>query len=166
MKSSAASLHPRRILVPVDFSESSEPALKFAAKLAAGFKAELSLLHVIEPCLPTGDLALDLARMRIDFKKGAQRRLEELLKRCSMACRAVVRAGSPSQQILEEAEEIGADLIVIGTHGRTGLPHLLIGSVAERVLRLAYCPVLVLPLKNELNRLGRRRLDRQPEVAA
>ncbi len=130
------------ILVPVDFSVSSLAALEAACDVAARFKARIDLLTVVEPLPPSADLMLFNT-----FDVVSQQTRDELANLVvpdqTLTVRKVVRIGSPAQVITEYAEQEKIDLIVLGTHGRTGLSHLLMGSVAERVVRTAPCPVLV-----------------------
>jgi universal stress protein A len=140
----------RHILAPTDFSDYSKKALSDALELAQTFGAKLSLLHVIEPppypiegfVPPT--MGADLLG---DLERQASTELAQLLPDAQEATIEVTRAvaiGAPSQKIVETAEAEHVDLIVMATHGRTGLSHLLIGSVAERVVRTAPCPVLTI----------------------
>jgi nucleotide-binding universal stress UspA family protein len=145
-----AALEFRRILCPVDFSAASAGALRAAATLAQRSDASLTLLHVAvvpgsaipEAILPTPpELATDLTapqdRPLLEWKAQA----EKLGVKRVQAFRSV---GRPAQEILALAKRDAFDLIVIGTHGRTGVGHLLLGSVAEEVVRRAHCPVLTL----------------------
>ena len=132
----------RRILVPHDFSESADAALELAADLAAAQGARLDVLHVVEPFHPPPEV---VTWLRESQEIGPQlKRLEQLVaarlgrRRVTFQCKVVV--GYPVNAILEAARD--ADLIVMATQGRTGIPHLLIGSVAERVVRHATKPVL------------------------
>ncbi|NLW50672.1 MAG: universal stress protein [Candidatus Brocadiaceae bacterium] len=138
----------RRIVCAVDFSDSSDHAQRYAVGLAEVFDAELRILHVVEPpFLPTYSLAgvPNLALPIEEVEDAARKHLQQAVE----ACRAVhadtegiLRTGSPFVEIINCARETEADLIVVGTHGRTGLSHMLIGSVAEKVVRKAPCPVL------------------------
>jgi universal stress protein A len=132
----------KRILVPVDFSESSLKALHYATTLASEFGSEIYLVNVVPPFL-SGDVFVDLAALQSTVRRNAKREIQNLCKSVGVNCKGNVREGGPADEIVEEAKEIKADLIIIGTHGRTGLPRALIGSVAERVVRLAPCPTLV-----------------------
>jgi universal stress protein A len=137
----------KRILVPVDFSESSLDAVEYAAELAHPFGAVLELLCVIEPLAyaPLAGPAVDLAAIRAEQERIATERLDALrrdLVRRRIRCRADLRVGSAYRTIVDRASRLSADLVVMGTQGRSGLSHLLIGSVAERVVRSAPCPVL------------------------
>jgi universal stress protein A len=141
----------RRILVPLDFSPSSDRALAYAQALATDFGASLHLLHVVEDRLMTGpwpnDVYLgELPRLREGLIKDAEDRVSACassLSATGLQVTGEVLIGGPSQTIVQSAAAPNVDLIVMGTHGRTGLTHLLIGSVAERVIRHAPCPVLV-----------------------
>lgn len=137
----------KRILVPTDFSACSLNALGYATKLAREFGAELTLLFVLEPVIPTGDAALDFVRLQTDTEKAARRRLESLARELTN-CRAILRVGASAHTIVGVAREMDADLIVIGTHGRSGISRALLGSVAEQVIRHAGCPVFVVREKN------------------
>lgn len=131
------------ILVATDFSEASRCALDLARRLARESGAALTIAHTCE--MPAfGDLAVP-ADLLTPVVENARSRAEELVGAIRDECprvKAVVRVGAPWEQILAAAEEVRADLIVMGTHGRRGLAHALIGSVAERVIRLARIPVL------------------------
>jgi nucleotide-binding universal stress UspA family protein len=144
----------KRILIPTDFSEHSGIALNYACEFARRFDAELHVLHVVqdvysllpEPGLafpPPGDYMADL-------RASAEKSLGDVLKAADAAGVRVVREvreGVPFLEIVRYAKEREIDLIVIGTHGRSGLAHVLMGSVAERVVRKAPCPVLAVRLQ-------------------
>ncbi len=140
----------RRILCPVDFSEASAGALKAAAGLARRFDASLTLLHVDvvpgsvipEALLPTPpevatDLTAPASRPLLEWRERAER-----LGASRVELRRSI--GQPAAEILAFIDQGAFDLVVIGTHGRTGLGHLLVGSVAEEVVRRSRCPVLTL----------------------
>lgn len=144
-----------RILVPIDFSEASEPTLAHARRIARRFGARLALLHLVEPVAvpgPYGSLP-GLRPMTLDYDAlaaGAKEKLEDLMHstRTTPAAEDVPFktysfCGVPRMDIVGFAGQLRADLIVIGSHGRTGLPRLLLGSTAEQVVRTADCPVLV-----------------------
>jgi universal stress protein A len=141
----------RKILVPLDFSPPSDYALTYAKALAAEFGASLHLLHVIEDRLMTGPWPVEvylgeLPRIREGLIKDAESRMLDCLKsigESGIQATGEVLIGSPVQTIVDLAAASGVDLIVMGTHGRTGITHLFIGSVAERVIRHAPCPVFV-----------------------
>ena len=137
------------VLVPIDFSSDSLRALYCAIGLAQQFKAKLTLLHVISlPDAQDADMADYLNKVEGELEQDLaiyQKRVEDA--GVSMV-HAYVGHGLPATRIVEGARFRKADLIVMGTHGRTGLQHLLIGSVAERVIRMAPCPVMVVPRKS------------------
>ncbi len=139
-----------RILAPVDFSPSSDHALDAALDLAARLGARVFVLHVVHIPIPGGGVYGQEFSPEALIEKGreqAMRQLGALI--AAQAPRAVpmealVRVGTPFVEIIAAAREIGADLIVIGSHGRTGLAHALIGSVTEKVVRESPCPVLAI----------------------
>ena len=132
-----------RILVPMDFSEPSELALSHACALAASHNATITVCHVGEPLHP--DWFFDTAPLEREIIEQAQKSLLAMVKKyCGgMKTRTEMRFGHPVEMIVLSARKMKADVIVIGTHGRTGVKHVLLGSVAERVARQAPCPVLV-----------------------
>lgn len=135
----------QHILVPVDFSQDSEEAVRCAIGLAQQFQARLTLLHAIYvPEAAEVNLAAYLDKIQSESDQlmaACRKRVED----AGVAVDSLVVRGVPSHRITETAQEQQADLIVMGTHGRTGLRHMLIGSVAERVVRHASCPVMVVP---------------------
>ncbi|MCD6048837.1 MAG: UspA domain protein [Verrucomicrobia bacterium] len=133
----------QRILVPVDFSDCSRKALQYAIAFVEEFSGELFLVHVVEPYFVTGELGVDMISLIGDVEKSAKKHLEALQKTIKPGCRIGLRRGTPAQEIINEAKAIGADLIITATHGRSGLGHIFMGSVAERVVQHAPCPVLV-----------------------
>lgn len=142
-------LQLKRILVPLDFSAHALRALRYAAGLARLFQSELVLLHVTEPVVYPSDFGyapLPTNEFEETFRRDAQDRLTELAKAQladGVKAEPVLRLGKPYVEITTAARELGADLIVITTHGYTGLTHVVLGSTAERVVRHAPCPVLV-----------------------
>ena len=139
-----------RILVPTDFSEPSDAALDYARALARTFGASLRVLHVVESSLPAGPLGseiyvADAAGLYTAHASESESKLAELVTpadRAGFNATTDVIPGSGAETIVSYAQAHGVDLIVMGTHGRTGLPHLFMGSVAEHVVRTAHCPVL------------------------
>jgi nucleotide-binding universal stress UspA family protein len=139
-----------RILVPVDFSPHSDRAVEYAVSMAKLFGASVELLHVVEDPFESGGWGSEMYLADLDGVRG--RALDEArtrLERCRSTLQAgdvptlaTVRLGHVANSIVEYAKSVPADLIVMGTHGRTGFAHFIIGSVAERVVRLASCPVL------------------------
>jgi len=137
-------LTPQKILVPIDFTACSHKAREEALALAGALGARVHLLHVygIEG-LPDDATLLTSARAT---EERAQQRLHDLLRELSnpaVVAEARARLGDPARSIVEVAGEIGADLIVMGTHGRRGVARLFLGSVAEAVLRSAPCTIMV-----------------------
>ncbi|HSD11000.1 MAG TPA: universal stress protein [Candidatus Binatia bacterium] len=136
----------KRILVPTDLSGASMPAEDLAADLARTLDAEVLLLFCAEPLDATSVLtASEVASFLQEQDKAARAELERRALRMGKRAprvQSLVVAGMASSAIIEAARKLGADLIVIGTHGRTGFSRFMIGSVAERVVRTAPCPVL------------------------
>ena len=138
----------KSILVPIDFSIPSKKALAYAVPLAEQFGAKLTLLHVVES-LATPDFVKSFPLMMENEKVTAacQGQLEHIIKEQAIDPRlvekALVRHGRAFREIAEAARTLKVDLIVISTHGYTGLKHVLLGSATERVVRHAPCPVLV-----------------------
>ena len=138
-----------RILVPTDFSEHADTALQYALELARCFDAAVHLLNVVEDPLAAGVWSseiytAEIAGLQVNLVRDAEKRLQAFVSEHTETITCEVRRGPAATQILEAARELDADLIVMGTRGRTGLAHVLMGSVAERVVRLAHCPVLSL----------------------
>ncbi len=131
----------KRILVPIDLSEASGQALDFAIDFAKPFKAELVLLFVVEPLYHAGDLGLLLEEQQ---RRGRAElvELERRVSKSQLKSRILVQRGTPYVEIVATAKKLKVDLILMATHGRTGLSHLLLGSVTDRVVRTAACPVL------------------------
>ena len=134
-----------RILVPVDFSADSERALDYAVQFAVPFDASLTLMHVTYiPDPPGFNLDAVIRRAETDRRQDLlayQKRTSD----AGLLSDTHMDRGLPALKIVEAAQHGEVDLIVMGTHGRTGLKHLLLGSVAERVVQLASCPVIVVP---------------------
>ncbi len=142
---------PRHILAATDLSKASEPALQQAAGLAEALGAKVTLLHVFDPTPLVPPVALPPPRaleekLAEEMRERIAEELHKLRERVLPADleveEVVLRASSPAAAIIEQAEQRNADLIVLGTHGRTGLTHVLVGSVAERVVRHSPIPVL------------------------
>ncbi|MDO8348751.1 MAG: universal stress protein [Planctomycetota bacterium] len=137
----------RRIVCPTDFSPTAQHACEYAAELARSFGAEVVLLHVIpEMNYPQKSLGMVTAfpNLRQELEQRAKAELDGQRKLfdANVKVRTELRDGQSHEQILDCANAVKADLIVIGTHGHTGLKHMLLGSTAERVVRLATCPVM------------------------
>jgi len=142
----------KRILVPVDFSNDSLQALAYAREFAKPLRAELVILYVVEPiyyATPADMYATSASvGMMVDEQRkvGAQQlaRLAADLKKRGLRCRTILKLGSPAQVIVDTAKSHRADAIIMATHGRTGLAHMVMGSVSEKVVRTAGCPVTTL----------------------
>ncbi len=134
----------KTILHPTDFSKPSEFALRFACALARDYEARLLLLHVVEPPVYYGELGMTVP-LPADFHESLHERLSHLVPRDSgIPVETILIEGNASKEILRVAEEQHCDVIVLGTHGRTGLSRVLLGSVAEDVIRHSRLPVLTL----------------------
>jgi universal stress protein A len=150
----------RKILVPVDFSLTSLQALGTAIDLARRFGAQLVVLHVFEPFYygsPPGFVPrpAKLSGLISRQRSGAKMQLERLghrLRQRRVKPRTLFKTGAPYEVIVRAAKQQRADLLVIATHGRSGLSRLLIGSVAERIVRAASCPVLTIPRSRRKSR--------------
>lgn len=147
----------QHILMATDFSSCAEEALTQAVYFAQNLKAKITLLNVFEtflptpPALPTNDPPGVYLWLE-NVKKEEKRKLRiaaEVAAREGIEVSVLFKEGNPSTEIVQTAQEINAGLIVLGTHGRTGLSHVLMGSVAERVARHAPCPVLIVREKSE-----------------
>ena len=129
-----------RILVPTDFSPASGAALQYARVLASKFGASLEVLHVLD-----NDFLRAVVTDPRDVEAGASQKVQSLLtatERAHGATALVKRSDDPADEIVSYAKSAGVDLIVMGTHGRHGVAHLLMGSVAEKIVRDAPCPVM------------------------
>jgi nucleotide-binding universal stress UspA family protein len=139
----------RRLLVPVDFSPASLAALKYAAQLGDPKSAEVIVLFVVEPItvapVDYGYAVANFGAVFQEQQRGGRLQLERLgrqWRRRLPKLRTLLMTGSAATSIVAAAKKLKVDMIVIATHGRTGLKHLFLGSVAERVVRTATCPVL------------------------
>lgn len=140
--------HIRKILVPVDFSEPSDKAVHYARQFAEQFDATLTLLHVVEPALYPAELGYvpfapeDLEQGRLD---GLRKRLTDMAVSVGglVKTESLLRLGRSWKEVVDLAKNDGYDLIILATHGYTGVKHALLGSVTEKVVRHAPCPVLV-----------------------
>lgn len=142
-------LRLNKILVPIDFSDTSKKALQYALRFAEQFGCEIVLLHVVEPAMPTigAPLAVEMFPQPQEDSTAAKKELAALAARSrikgSDSISSTIRTGHPPNEITKAAKDLDVDLIVIATHGYTSWRHLCIGSTAERVVRTAPCPVLV-----------------------
>ncbi len=142
-----------KIIAATDFSEDSDLALGYAEEMARRFGGEIVVLHVdqpLPPVIPSPDIGpvMDMSamtRLAEEQRLLAQKELDKVVNRLrdsGLKARSLLKVGAPFLEIIRTADGENADLIVMGTHGRTGLAHVLMGSVAERVVQKASCPVL------------------------
>lgn len=142
---------PKAILVPTDFSEFSDRAVRQAVDIAEQHNAKVYLLHVVDKlqqcaidyCIPLETMMKVQSDSEKEAAKKMQQEADKILKTKKIDLVFDVKSGTPYEEILKEQQERTADLIVIASHGRTGILKNLIGSVAERVMREAKCPVLL-----------------------
>jgi universal stress protein A len=143
---------PKKILLATDFSDGSDEALDRAIEMARPSQAEIEILHVIELAeeFPFGTVYFDAdygslyASVDLRLSERADR-----IRAAGLSCTTKIREGSAAVEITQRGRDMGADVIVVGTHGRTGLAHVVLGSVAERVVRRAPCPVLTVPFSRK-----------------
>jgi nucleotide-binding universal stress UspA family protein len=141
----------RSILMPTDFSECGNYALSYAASLARSFGASILCVHVIEPMVPTVGYSgmtepLPIADITDQLENSAERELPKIAEReefAGLEIEELIVHGEAASEIVRVARERKVDLIVVSSHGRTGLGRILFGSTAEAVVRHAPCPVLV-----------------------
>jgi nucleotide-binding universal stress UspA family protein len=141
----------KSILAPTDFSAHSELSVRYACQIAERLSSELHLLHILSEILPAGPDPLLMPVMPAEYYKDEEERARHTLDRLleprwgkPASVVKAVRWGSPVDSIVSYALDHRIDMIVIATHGRTGLSHVLLGSVAERIVREAPCPVLTI----------------------
>ncbi|MFQ5597063.1 MAG: universal stress protein [Nitrospiria bacterium] len=135
----------RKILVGTDFSPHSDKAIEYAVEIARQFGSKIVLVHVIESFAYSLTDSMTVVGHEKALSATASALLENQRKRLvetGVSVKSVLADGSPYREMTKKAEDEGVDLIVVGTHGRSGMEHLLIGSVAEKLVRLASCPVL------------------------
>jgi nucleotide-binding universal stress UspA family protein len=135
----------KKILVPTDFSPHSDSALRYGCEFAIKFDAELHLLHVVEDLITEFDGITIPGNYMAEIKAQAEQKIATLPPADWKGSKGVFRkthAGTPFLEILRYAQNNAIDLIVLGTHGRTALAHVLMGSVAEKVVRHARCPAM------------------------
>ncbi|MBK7629896.1 MAG: universal stress protein [Ignavibacteriales bacterium] len=144
-----------KVLVPIDFSDYSKSALKYAVNFAKSFNAEVILVYVVEPIIYPPDFSMGQIAMpsiNTDWDNRAKEELDKLAKNEITGpnkVKTILKTGKPFVEIIETAKEENVDLIIIATHGHSGVEHILFGSTAEKVVRKAPCPVLTLrePIK-------------------
>lgn len=136
----------KRILVPTDFSDQGKTALMYAVAFADQFGAAVDLLHVLEPVPPGALLSyVSLNDLKQGMHTDAEKQMEELhteWEDYAFPVTKIVVEGHPFVEIIKHAKQSNADMIIMGTHGRGAVAHMLLGSVAEKVVRKAPCPVL------------------------
>lgn len=138
----------KKILVPIDFSEASLIALRYSLNYAQLFNAKLYLIYVLEPVVYPPDFSLgqiSLPSVDLEMDKRAKDELEKTAHSViphSIEYSLIIKTGKPFVEIIETAKSEDIDLIIISTHGHTGVEHILFGSTAEKVVRKAPCPVL------------------------
>ncbi len=145
----------KKVLVPVDFSDYSKSALSYAADFVKHFHAKVYLIYVVEPAIYPADFSLGQVAIPtpdLDITEKAEMELKQLANEYladEVESEVIIKTGKAFVEINEFARECDADLIIISTHGHTGVEHLLFGSTAEKVVRKAPCPVLSLrePIK-------------------
>lgn len=145
-----------QILVPTDFSPHASAAVRYAAQLADSFDAEISLLHIVDSTVVyAGEIDFGACTTGAGAAVMTEQQATDLLNKVTVEgitesrIRRTVVFGTPAETICRIAEEQEADMVVLGTHGRTGLARVVLGSVAEHVVRLAPCPVLTVRLPEE-----------------
>ncbi|KAB2922830.1 MAG: universal stress protein [Bacteroidetes bacterium] len=146
--SSAARIVLRRILVPVDFSDNSKKALRYAVPFAEQFGAAITVIYVVEPAVFPSDFGFGQLNFPDVEREMNDKAVSELMQVANEAggrapIASVVRSGIPFVEVTAYADENDTDLIILATHGRTGVEHILFGSTAEKIIRKAPCPVLV-----------------------
>jgi nucleotide-binding universal stress UspA family protein len=145
----------KKVLVPVDFSDYSKSSLRYAVNFAKHFNAELFLVYVVEPMVYPPDFSMGqiaIPSVDVEMDKRAVEELNNLAKKeipAELKSKVIVKTGKPFVEIIETASAEDIDLIIIATHGHSGIEHVLFGSTAEKVVRKAPCPVLTLrePIK-------------------
>jgi nucleotide-binding universal stress UspA family protein len=145
----------QKILVPIDFSDYSRSALKYAVNFCKNCKADMFLIYVVEPVIYPPDFSMGqiaIPSVNSEWDERARQELDKLAKEeipSGVSVKTIIKTGKPFLEIIETAGELDVDLIIIATHGRSGVEHILFGSTAEKVVRKASCPVLTLrePIK-------------------
>lgn len=155
----------KKVLVPIDFSDYSKSALKYAVNFAKSFSAEIVLIYVVEPVIYPPDFSMGqiaMPSMNSEWDERAKEELQKLAKSeipGESIVKTIIKTGKPFVEIIETAKEENIDLIIIATHGHSGVEHILFGSTAEKVVRKAPCPVLTLrePIKGFDYKVGIRK---------
>ncbi|MDY0083309.1 MAG: universal stress protein [Ignavibacteriaceae bacterium] len=143
----------KKVLVPIDFSDYSKSALRYAVNFSKFFNAEIILIYVVEPVIYPLDFSMGQIAMpsfSTEWDKRAKEELDKLAKKeINSSVKTIIKTGKPFLEIVETAKEEDIDLIIIATHGHTGVEHIIFGSTAEKVVRKAPCPVLTLREPNK-----------------
>lgn len=147
-----------KVLVPIDFSDYSKSALKYSITFAKQFNAELILIYVVEPVIYPPDFSMGqiaIPSVNTEWDERAREELNKLAKNeipADLKSKTIIKTGKPFVEIIDTASEEDVDIIIIATHGHSGVEHILFGSTAEKVVRKAPCPVLTLrePIKGFL----------------
>ena len=145
----------KKVLVPIDFSDYSKSSLRYAVNFAKKFDAEIYLIYVLEPVIYPPDFSMGqiaIPSVNAEWDERAREELKNLAKTEipeGVKVKTILKNGKPFLEIIDTASEENIDLIIIATHGHSGVEHILFGSTAEKVVRKAPCPVLTLrePIK-------------------
>lgn len=145
----------KKVLVPIDFSDYSKSALKYAVNFSKQFNAEMILVYVVEPVVYPPDFSMGqiaIPSVNVEWDKRAKEELDNLADSeipSDVKVKKVIKTGKPFVEIIDTAADEDVDIIIIATHGHSGVEHILFGSTAEKVVRKAPCPVLTLrePIK-------------------
>lgn len=148
----------KKILVPIDFSDYSKAALRYAVNFTKLFNAEIILIYVVEPVIYPPDFSMGqiaIPTVTTEFDDRAKEELKKLAKNeipSETNVTTILKTGKPFVEIIDTASELDVDIIIIATHGHSGVEHILFGSTAEKVVRKAPCPVLTIrePVKGFL----------------
>ena len=140
----------KKVLVPIDFSDYSKSSLRYAVNFAKKFNAEIYLIYVVEPVIYPPDFSMGqiaIPSVNAEWDERAREELKNLAKTEipeGVKVKTILKNGKPFLEIIDTASEENIDLIIIATHGHSGVEHILFGSTAEKVVRKAPCPVLTL----------------------
>jgi universal stress protein A len=145
----------KKVLVPIDFSDYSKNSLRYSVNFVKCFNAELILIYVVEPVIYPPDFSMGqiaVPAVDLELDRRASEELEKLGRTeipRDMKVKTIIKTGKPFVEIIETAAEENVDLIIIASHGHSGVEHILFGSTADKVVRKAPCPVLSLrdPIK-------------------
>jgi universal stress protein A len=139
-------IHIQHILCPIDFSPPSRNALRYANEFAKAMNAKITAMHVIQPQPIAADINVPYIPPETEMEQAAKDNMAHLIREIvseGVLVEQVLAFGLPSECIIEQAKKGNVDVIILGTHGRSGISRLLMGSTAESVIRHATCPVLV-----------------------